>query len=403
MVSSSTAAAPPFPRFEVFMILALLAACSGPSTDDTSTPAEACAADSGNICTWAGTGDAAFYGDGMNRLEAMFYWPMDVEFSPLGKPVISDWNNHRLRIVEDDDTVQTIVGGDFPGDGPPDQSDLTPPGAPGTTVLMNHPTDMQYQADGTLLIAAWHNHKLRVWDPATGNVTVHCGLGSGFMPASEEETDATGMLLNMPSDVAVAPDGTIYFVDQKNERVRMLTPEFTVATVAGNGTKGFAGDGGDANDANFAFPLSAQPEPGGSVAIGPDGNLYVVDTENSRVRMIDMTTGTIDTVVGNGTAAFAGDGGPAVDASLNFPRDIEFDADGLMYIADTDNHAIRTVDISTGVIQTVVGIGGTPGFSGEGGPATEAELDRPFGIDFDNDGNLMIADTYNHRIRVVYK
>jgi WD40 repeat protein len=380
------------------MLLLLLAACTGPADD--SAAAALCADDVGNICTWAGTGDAGYDGEGNDRLASMFYWPMDVEFSPYGKPVIVDWNNHRLRMVEDDDTVVTIMGTAFPGDGPPDQGDLEAPGAPGTTVNLNHPTDVIYYPDGTLLNSSWHTHKLRTWDPATGNVLVHCGRTPGF--AGDNYEPADDARLNMPKGAVLDDVGNLYFVDQKNERVRVLTPAFTIATIAGNGTKGFAGDDGPATDANFAFPLSAQPEPGGAIALGPDGNLYVADTENNRIRRIALATGLITTVVGDGTAAYAGDGGPATAASLNLPRDLEFDTDGAMIIADTDNHVIRRVDPTTGIIETVAG-NGTSGFSGDGASALDATLYRPFGVDLGEDGNLYIADTYNHRIRVVYR
>lgn len=384
------------------MFLLWIAACAGPSGDDTSTAAAACATDAGNLCTWAGTGAAGYDGEGHDRLETMLYWPMDIELSPYGRPVISDWNNHRLRLVEDDDTLTTIMGDAFPGDGPADQSDLVFPGAPGTTVLLNHPTDVAYLPDGTLILAAWHNHKLRTWDPGTGLVYVHCGLGPGFTPTDEGTADATGMLMNMPKSLALDPAGNIYFIDQKNERVRELTADFQVRTIAGNGTLGFGGDGGPATAAVLGFPTSAQPEPGGAIAIGPDGNLYIADTENNRIRKIDLTSGMIDTIAGTGDAIYSGDGGPALQAGLNHPRDLEFDADGLLWIADTDNHAIRTMDLTSGVINTVAGTG-TEGFSGDGGPATQAALYRPFGVAIAPDGNVYISDTYNHRIRVLYR
>ncbi|MDP2310149.1 MAG: hypothetical protein Q8P18_29295 [Pseudomonadota bacterium] len=379
------------------ILLALLAACTGPGPDDT---AEVVPCDDavGNICTWAGTGDIGYDGGGNDRLASMFYWPMDVEFSPYGDPVIVDWNNHKLRLVESDDTITTIVGTDFVGDGPADFSDLELPGAPGTTVNLNHPTDVIYLPDGTLLNASWHTHKLRTWDPATGNVHVHCGLTPGFV--GEGYAPAADARFSMPKAVDLDAAGNVYIVDMKNQRVRVLTPEFTIATIAGNGTKGFAGDDAAATDANFSFPTGAQPEPGGAIATGPDGNLYVADTENNRIRRIDLGTGLITTVAGNGTAGFGGDGGPALDAMLNLPRDLEFDTDGSLWVADTDNHVIRRIDLSAGTIETVVGTA-SAGFSGDGGPALEAELDRPFGIEFGTDGNVYVTDTYNHRVRVV--
>jgi WD40 repeat protein len=379
-------------------LLFFLFACTGPA-DDTGelTPCDDAV---GNICTWAGNGDIGYDGGGNDRLASMFYWPMDVEFSPYGNPVIVDWNNHKLRLVEDDDTITTIVGTDFIGDGPDDFSDLELPGAPGTTVHLNHPTDVVYLPDGTLLNASWHTHKLRTWDPATGNVHVHCGLTPGFV--GENYSPAADARFSMPKAVDLDAAGNVYIVDMKNQRIRVLTPEFTIATIAGNGTKGFAGDGAAAADANFSFPTGAQPEPGGAIALGPDGNLFVADTENHRIRKIDLATGLVSTIAGNGTAGFGGDGGPAVDAMLQFPRDLEFDTDGSLWVADTDNHVIRRVDLTAGTIETVVGTG-VEGFSGDGGPALDATLDRPFGIEFDNDGHVYVTDTYNHRVRVVYR
>lgn len=384
------------------MLLLLLFACTGDNPDDTAPVAATCADDVGNICTFAGTGDAAYDGDGHTPLESMFYWPMKLEVSPYGNPVVLDFNNHRVRMLADDGTFTTIIGTPFPGDGPPDLSDLVAPGALGDTVNLNHPTDAIWLPDGTLLLASWHNHKLRTYDPATDRVLVHCGSTPGF--AGEDFAPASDALLNMPNSVVLdEATGTIYFADQKNERVRELTADFTINTVAGSGTQGYGGDDGPLREAAFAFPKSSQPEPGGAVALGPDGNVYVADTENHRIRKLDLASGLVTTVAGNGTAGFSGDGGAATAAQLNYPRDLEFDADGLLWIADTDNHAIRTVDLSTGVIQTAVGTGGVSGFSGDGGPATEAELYRPFGIDFDPAGDLYVADTYNHRIRVVYR
>lgn len=391
-------AIPTFPHSKgpPMILLALLAACTDPAVDDTA--AIRCDAAVGNICTWAGTGDIGYDGGGNDRLDSMFYWPMDVEFSPYGNPVVVDWNNHKLRLVEDDGSITTIVGTDFVGDGPADLSDLTLPGAPGTTVNLNHPTDVIYLPDGTLLNASWHTHKLRTWDPATGNVHVHCGLTPGFV--GENYAPAEAARLNMPKGADLDSAGNLYFVDMKNQRLRVLTPEFTIATIAGNGTKGYAGDGAAATDANFSFPTGAQPEPGGAIATGPDGNLYVADTENNRIRRVDLVTGLIDTVAGNGTAGFGGDGGLAIDAMLNLPRDIEFDADGSLWVADTDNHAIRRIDLAAGTIDTVIGTG-TAGFSGDGAPAIDAELNRPFGIEFGTDGNVYVTDTHNHRIRAV--
>ena len=388
------------------MLLLALYACDGNDVEDTSadpddtdTPVPyECDPAPGRVCDYAGTGDAGFNGEGLDKTASFLYWPVDIEISPYGKPIIQDWNNHKIRLVEDDDTLTTIMGTDFVGDGPYDLSDQTAPGAPGTTVNLNHPTDAIYLPDGMLLSASWHTHKLRTWDPTTGLVMVHCGAGSGFVGDNGEP--AAGMLMNQPKAVDMDEDGNIFIADMRNQRIRELTTDFTILTVAGNGTKGFAGDGGPATDANFAFPDGIQPEPGGGLAYDA-GKIYVADTENNRIRVIDLAANTVETLAGTGEATYTGDGGPAVDATLFQPKDLEI-ADGVLYIADTYNNVIRTIDLATGIIDTIAGTG-EKDYTGDKGPAIDAAFNAPFGVELDDDGNIYVADTFNHRIRVVYK
>ena len=390
------------------LLLPLLWACDGaPKESDTTSGTETveipadCEATPGNICTWAGTpGVAAFDGGGLHRRLSYFYWPMDIEFSPYGDPVISDWNNHKIRMVQADGTLRTIMGTDFVGDGDTEQADLVAPGVPGDTINLNHPTDAIYYPDGTLLSAGWHTFKFRTWDPATGLAHVYWGSGPGY--TGEAGADATGALNNFLKSVVMDDDGNLYFIDQRNERVRMLTTDYTLYTIAGTGDVSYGGDGGPATAAMFHFPKSNQPEPGGALAWSPDKSLlYVCDTENQRIRAINMETGIIETVAGDGTPGFGGDGGPATAAQLNNPRDIEVDADGSIWIADTDNHRIRKV-APDGTITTVAG-DGTAAFAGDDGPATAASLYRPFGVSIDEGGHVYIADTYNQTIRVLYR
>ncbi|MBM4391432.1 MAG: PQQ-binding-like beta-propeller repeat protein [Deltaproteobacteria bacterium] len=351
----------------------------------------------GNICTYAGGDQAGYNGEGLDRRESWLYWPIDIEFSPYGLPLVHDWNNHRLRVVGSDDTVTTVMGTDFVGDGPPDLSDRQPPGAPGTTVNLNHPTDGVYLPDGTFIDASWHTHKLRAWNPATGLAYVHCGDGVGY--AGDDEPTAADALFNQPKSVVYdESDGTLYILDMRNERVRALDADFAIRTVGGNGVKGAGGDGGLATEASFGFPNDTNPRPGGALAL--DGRLlYVADPENHRVRAIDLDTGIITTVAGTGVAGFSGDGGSAATAQLNYPMDIEVE-DGFLWIADTDNGRVRAVDLATLEIDTVAG-DGEVGSDGDGGPATGAQLYSPMGVELDLDGNLYIADSGNHRIRRV--
>jgi len=366
------------------------------------THAHACEEAPGTICTWAGTGQAGFDGDGNHRLDSFFYYPWDVEFSDYGPPAISDWNNHKVRLVEDDGTLRTVIGTAFVGNGDPEQADLTEAGAPGTDVSLNHPTDVTYYADGTLLLSSWHTHMLRTWDPETERVHVVLGEAPGY---EGDGGPSEGVSLNQPSNALVDyRSGDVYLVDMRNERVRVWWADTdTVDTVAGNGEKGFCGDGGPAVEACLNFPKSENPEVGGSVALDEDTDrLYIADTENHRIRVVDLASGTIDTFAGTGEAGFSGDGADAGQAQLSFPRDIEITPDGELLIADEGNDRIRVVDLATGVIETLAG-SGDQGYEGDGGDPLDASFYRPFGVGFDGDGNVYVADAFNHVIRVIYR
>jgi len=359
-----------------------------------------CSDDPGAICTWAGTGVAGYDGGGKALVKSHFYWPQDVTFTPSGSAYILDWNNHLVREVVDGKLVNRI-GTSIVGDGPSEDSgytDLVEPGAPGLEVALNHPTEILALPDGKLLLLAWHNHKLRTYDPATGLVLVMCGRGAGFVGDGGPAADA---LLNQPQQGALDSQGNLYILDQRNQRIRKIDLDTEViTTVAGTGEAGFGGDGGDPLQAQLNFPAGGNPPPAGAVVCDGQGRLYISDTLNHRIRRIDFNANTIETVAGNGTAGYGGDGGPAADASLNNPRDVEVGPDGRLYVADENNHRVRAIDLDTGVITTVAG-DGQPQFAGDGGLAVEASLNRPAGLAFDDDGRLYIVDTYNHRIRRV--
>jgi sugar lactone lactonase YvrE len=374
-----------------------------------------CTGEAGTICTWAGTDETVRSPEGTLRAKTSLYFPAEIEFSPDGTPYIADWNNHRVIRFEADDRLHVVVGAELPGDGPLDGSraDWNEPGAPGDTVAINHPTDVAFDPlSGLVYMAIWHNHKVRRYDPATDLVYVECGRGQGFAGDGLPVDGDTRM--RFPSAVTFGPDGTLYVVDGGNDRIRSITPDGVIDTFAGDGLKGFNGDGLDRLATRFSFPLgtSEDSDVGGALELGPDGNLYVADYQNHRIRMIDMTSGVVTTVAGTylpptdltafppEAGAFSGDGGAAIDAELNFPRDIAFAPDGNLYLSDRSNDRIRMVDMTTGTITTVVGTG-VRGFSGDTGSAAAAELNQPAGIAFGPDGNLYIADQWNHVIRKV--
>jgi sugar lactone lactonase YvrE len=368
------------------MMLAL--ACGGGSDDD-------CGDEDSVACVWAGTGQPGFNGAGLDVLKSRLYWPVDLSFGPQGIPWVLDWNNHLVRYVNEEGEFLTAIG-DFLGDGPPDQSDLSAPGAPGEIVRLNHPTDIVFGPDGLLYLAAWHNHKIRTYDPATGLVRVLGGRGGSF---AGDGGPVESALFNQPNSIAFGPDGSLFVQDQRNQRIRKIAPdgERIITTIAGTGEPGFSGDGGPADTAQLNFETGGNPNPSGSIAIGPDGNLYVADALNYRIRRIDLETNIIETVAGTGEMGFSGDGGPALEAQLGPVNDIELGPDGRLYLADTENGCIRAIDLTTGMIEMV--------WDGSGsGGALDGQarmLNRPFGIAFDPLGRLFIADTYNSRILLV--
>ncbi len=357
--------------------------------------------DPGDICTWFGTpGLAGMSPDGTLRTDASTFWVVDVAFSPLDDtPVILDWNNHRIVRIDPDDTVHTITGvGGQLGDGPE---------GPAATAEWNHPTDVDWLSDGTLVIAAWHNSRIATVSPDGQTVDFIAGTGGRDFAGDGGPADVA--VLDLPCGVRVDADDTIYLSDMANQRIRRIDPAGTIDTIAGTGEHGFNGDG-DLLDTMFASPALQRAEPAFKMDLVGDV-LFVADTHNGRIRALDLVAGTVTTVAGmgetpagsdNGTACasgcgYGGDGGPAIEAMLHTPSDVAVADDGTIYIADTDNSCVRRVT-PDGIIDTFAGICGEEGYGGDYGPATEALLDRPFGVEVGPDGAVYIADTYNSRI-----
>lgn len=396
------------------------------TTDDTDVAGAHvlydCAETPGNICPYAGASRNGFNGDGHDKLDSWFSFPMSITFSPYGKPVIADWNNHKLRMVNDDGTLTTIMGTNFLGDGDELSTDSTPAGALGTTVNLNHPTQQVYREDGVLLSASWHTHKLRTWDPATNLVHVYLGSNPGFNEPAQSvpgtDFDAHNCLMNQPREVHFDSDGNVYIVDMRNERIRKLdTSDWTIRTVVGSGGKGVSG-AGDALTSTLNFPKNSNPEPGGSMALSADeSTLYLSDTESHVIKSVDLESGAVTVLAGMpGTAGDVDATGDA--ARLNFPVGLALDGDTL-FVADAGNHKVRAINVTTGAVSTFAGNGTSTCpydaefaipetcadqyLAGDGGPATDATLFRPYGVDLDLSGNVVISDTYNNRLRVVYR
>ena len=214
--------------------------------------------------------------------------------------------------------------------------------------------------------------------------------GNGTAGYSGDQGPATSAQLNDPNAVVVDNSGSIYIADTCNHRVRKVDRTGRITTVAGNGKAGYSGDGALATAASLESPKG--------LALDSSGNLYIADFQNSRVRRVSPA-GIISTVAGNGKDGYSGDGGPAIFAQLQQPASVTLDVSGNLFIADWNNNRIRKVN-PTGMISTIAG-DGAPGYSGDGGPAVSARLRQPESVVTDTSGNLCIADSGNHCIRIV--
>jgi hypothetical protein len=360
-----------------------------PPPDDPGIPYE-------TIQTWMGTGINGAGLDGLPPLQTALNLPQDLAFAPNGQPYVLDWNNHRVRTIKDG-IVSTAIGTGEIGDGPDGFANQ---------IRINHPTSIDYDPQGHLILVAWHDSKVMSLDFATGWIQSICGDGQRTFGG--DGGPAIDALLSLPVACACTPAGEIYINDMANVRIRKIDANGIINTICGNGTNGYTGDGGPAIDATLNMPSGQAAPPVGRIKY-KNGFLYITDTNNCVIRRIDTATGIITTVAGNGVPGFSGDGGPAVSAQLYYPADVDVDNAGNIYIADTYNMVVRKVDTS-GIITSFVGYhyeynpgDGIQHFGGDGGRPSDATLDRPYGIAFDAFENFYVVDTHNNRIRVVMK
>lgn len=247
-------------------------------------------------------------------------------------------------------------------------------------VCLIEPTAMTLAADGSLLITDGASHRLFRFSPGTATLAVVAGTGTAA--ASPDGTPAAQASLRRPAGVAVGSDGSIYISEESGNQVRRIDPAGVLRTVAGTGAAAHTGDGAAALSAGVHLPTG----------LAIDGTrLFIAEAGGHTVRLVDLGAGTIETVAGNGAQGFAGDGGPALQASLSTPQALAVAAGGsALYISDRDNHRVRMVNLETGSISTYAGSGGT-GFTGNRQPAGAAALRAPRGLDAGG-GFLYIAD-----------
>jgi Bacterial Ig-like domain (group 3)/NHL repeat len=323
--------------------------------------------------TTAGTGTAGYTGDTGPATAATLANPSAVAFDTAGNLYVADANNHVIREISTSGVITTIAGTGsegFAGDG-----------AAATSAQLDTPTGIAVDASGNLYIADSHNHRIR--KVSAGTITTLAGTGTpGF---SGDGAAATAAQLSLPSGVAVDSTGNVYIADTNNHRIRKVSSG-TITTLAGDGEELYAGDNGPATSAALDSPTG--------VAVDANGNVYIADRLNQRIRVV--SGGNITTFAGSGTPGFSGDGASATAATLSKPSGVSVDAVGNVYIADTDNQRIRQVGNNT--IATIEG-SGSQGYGGDSGLSTAAILNAPRAVAPDAFGNLSIADRLNQRLR----
>ncbi len=339
----------------------------------------------GIITTFAGNGNYSFgggprqYNDGGPATDALMHLPQGVAVDKSGNVYIADTGDNSIRKVTTDGIINTIAGDSYPG--------FFGDTGVATSAEFDHPSDVAVDSSGNVYVADTANARIRKIG-TDGNIATFAGSGTiGFKGDGDAAAKAA---LLAPSGVAVDSSGNLFIVQSGDSRVRKVDTKGNISTIAGAGTAGFSGDGSSAVKAELNSPTG--------IAVDSSGNLYVADFLNLRIRKID-SSGNIASVAGNGLIGFSGDGGQALRAQMNSPEGVAVDAAGNLYVADTGNNVVRRVS-PAGVITTVAG-SGTAGGNGDGSAAAGAQLNAPQGLAVDAAGNLYIADTLNARVRRV--
>ncbi len=330
----------------------------------------------GALTRVAGSAPGGYSGDGGPATSAYLMQPLGVAIDAAGSLYIADYGNYRVRKVAANGTITTVAGNGGAG--------YSGDGGPATGAQLNSPEGVTVDAAGNLYIADTWNNRVR---KVTANGTITTVAGTGTYGYSGDGSPATNAHIRRPRGVAADSAGNFYIAE--NAAVRKVATNGTITTVAGTGTGGSSGDGGPATAARIEGPRG--------VAVDGAGNLYIADFSDGRVRRV-AANGIITTVAGNGGAGYSGDGGAATGARLYWPTGVAVDAAGNLYIADSGNNRVRTV-AAAGTISTLAGNGSA--YSGDGGPATSAQLNGPWGLAVDASGDVYIAATSDNVIRKV--
>ena len=338
--------------------------------------------EAGKIQTVVGTGVEGYAGDGGPATRALIGEVYGCAFDTDDNLYICDGRNHTVRRIERNSWVINTVAGTG-------EAGYSGDGGPAVHATMNNLYSLIVDANGDIYVADRFNAAVRKIDAATGIITTLAGTGEpGY---SGDGGPGTQAQMREPNDCFLDGKGGLLIADIQDQRIRRLDLKTGIIdTFAGNGEKQRAGDGKPATEASI---MGAR-----AVCMDSKGNTYIAEREGNGVRKVDAN-GIMSTFAGTGERGYSGDGGPALVATWGAPKAIRCDHHDNIIVVDTENNAVRLIDASTGAVTTIAG--GHQGGDGDGGPATQAGLERPHGCGIDSLGNLYIADGINHRVRVV--
>lgn len=314
----------------------------------------------GNISTLAGNGTEGYLGDGKAANAAELFDPTGIVVDSKGNVYVSDTRNQVVRMITTAGIISTFAGNVNEGAG------ISGDTGTAVTAQLDFPGGLALDSQNNLYIADTANNKIRIVSSASGN-EINTFAGNLFADYAGDGGPAIDAELNNPEGVAVDGAGNVYIADTSNNRIRMVTPDGNIHTVAGNGIAGRSGDGGNALDAELNTPEG--------VAVDAAGNIYIADTFNQRIRMV-LTNGKIFTIAGGAGTGYTGDGGGALSATFTFPSDVFVDAQGNVYVTDSGNYVIREMSpvsaVPAGPGAPAISPGGVISASGFGGFSTIA-------------------------------
>ena len=336
------------------------------------------------IETFAGNGQQGHRGDGGKATEAQLDNPFGVVRGPDGAIWFCEYSGQRIRRVAQDGTISTIAGNGIAG--------YSGDGGPAMLASFNLPHEIRFDRAGDLYIVDMNNHAVRSINIKNGTISTLAGTGKpGY---SGDGGPATKAQFDKPHSLQFGPDGSLYVCDIGNHVIRCIDMETkTISTFAGTGKPGVTPNGAPIKNTPLKGPRS--------IDFDRHGNLWLATREGNQVFRFDLKANTIHHVAGTGQNGFTGNGGPAKEAALKGPKGIALDADGNVWLADTESHSVRMIRASTGNLELMAG-NGQKGDGPDGDPL-QCQLARLHGIYVDADGSVFIGDSEAHRVRVLRK